>query len=81
MIIGGVPHVTVEFQVQEGSRFINWTAEELEMKGFRLLAVTRNAETRWPRGSDTIQAGDSVVIHTAAAALEDLSPSQAPAPS
>lgn len=63
----------LEFKVGEGSRVIGKTLGEMQTKPNLLIAcIVRRGKTIIPRGRDTIEKGDSVVVVSASRQVHDL---------
>lgn len=62
----------IEFHIERGSPVIGSPLMNLKMKNQLLVAcVNRNGKILFPRGQDTIEAGDSVIIITKHTGLSD----------
>ncbi|MGN0699582.1 MAG: TrkA C-terminal domain-containing protein, partial [Oscillospiraceae bacterium] len=62
-----------EFTIKENSPIIDVPLMELKFKkGVLIAAILRDRKVIIPRGSDTIQAGDSVVVVTTHLELNDI---------
>lgn len=63
----------LEFRVKEGSPILGVSLEQLKLKDNLLIAcINRGGTIITPRGKDTIQAGDTVVVVTTRTGLNDL---------
>lgn len=63
----------LEFRVKEGSPILGVSLEQLKLKDNLLIAcINRGGTIITPRGKDTIQAGDTVVVVTTCTGLNDL---------
>ena len=63
----------LEFRVKAGSPLLGVPLEKLELKNNLLVAcINRNGRIITPRGKDTIEAGDTVIIVTTHTGLNDL---------
>lgn len=64
----------LEFYVNEGSKLIGKNLEELELKENVLICcINRNGRVITPKGQDSIQKGDHVIVVTTNVGLHDLS--------
>lgn len=64
----------LEFVIRDNSPVVGKTLSELKLKKNLLVGcLNRNGQVRIPRGRDTIQIGDTVVIVTTAKGLRDIS--------
>lgn len=64
----------LEFYVNEGSKLIGKQLEELNLKENVLICcINRNGKVITPKGQDTIQKGDHVIVVTTNVGLHDLS--------
>ena len=63
----------LEFRIRETSAVVNKPLSELNLKKNLLVScINRNGEIRIPRGRDTIQVGDTVIIVTTCKGLNDI---------
>ena len=63
----------MEFRVKEGSPLLGIPLERLQLKNNLLVAcINRSGCIITPRGKDTIEAGDTVIIVTTHTGLNDL---------
>ena len=63
----------LEFRVKEGSPLLGIPLEKLQLKNNLLVAcINRSGRIITPRGKDTIEAGDTVIIVTTHTGLNDL---------
>lgn len=63
----------LEFAVKESSSITNTPLSDLNLKDNLLIAcINRNGNIQIPRGQDTIQVGDTVVVVTSIPGLRDL---------
>ena len=63
----------IEFTVADGSRVIGKTLTDIELKkGVLVGSIIRDGKAFIPRGSDKIQAGDSVIVITIAQRLTEI---------
>ena len=63
----------LEFAVKEASSITNTPLSQLNTKDNLLIAcINRNGSILIPRGQDTIQVGDTVIIVTSVKGLNDL---------
>lgn len=63
----------LEFRVREDSPLLGIPLEEMQLKGNLLVAcINRNGRIITPRGKDTLEAGDTVIIVTTHTGLNDL---------
>ncbi len=71
-IIGGKAEA-LEFTIKEGSPVVDKPLMELEFKSDIIVAcITRRGKIIYPRGTDSMQVGDSVVIVTTREGLNDI---------
>ncbi|MBE5968651.1 MAG: Trk system potassium transporter TrkA [Lachnospiraceae bacterium] len=71
-VIGGKAEA-LEFIVKEGSPVVDKPLMELNLKSDIIVAcITRKGKIIYPRGTDTMQVGDSVVIVTTREGLDDI---------
>ncbi len=64
----------LEFQVNEGSKLIGVPIEDLNLKpNLIICSINRNREIITPRGKDSIEKGDHVIVVTTDIGLHDLS--------
>ena len=64
----------LEFGIKENSPVLNKTLSELNLKSNILIAcINRNGKIIIPKGSDVINAGDTVIIVTTRTGFKDIS--------
>lgn len=64
----------LEFYIYEKSRVTDTPLQEMKIrKGILVASITRNGKIIVPRGSDTLQKGDTVIIITQMTGLNDIS--------
>ncbi len=63
----------MEFHVSEESEIINTSLEELQLRSNVIIgSINRKGNVFIPRGKDSLQVGDSVVVVTTIQGLSDL---------
>ena len=63
----------LEFIIKKDSAAVDVPLEKLKLRSNTLIAaISRNGQTIIPRGQDTIKFGDTVIVVTTQAGLEDI---------